>query len=249
MQRVAPRRSPRGSIPFARARIQLTRARALKSRSDIVPLPGRPGQCNTAEQRNPIEMKRERRTLAATWRRALRQRLVSPLLAGEHPPEYAARGVLVGLAVALTPTTGVQMPIVVALWIAAGRLWPQWTFPLWIALAWTWVSNVVTLPPLYYLYVVTGRVLLGRWDRLRGYEVFHDRLYADLSTDATWVESLWAFADKLLDNIGWPILVGSIPWTILGACIGYYWSLRLVRRYHQFRERRRARRKTSNRDS
>ena len=41
------------------------------------------------------------------WRRlqsVIRRRLIIPLFRSPHPPEYTARGVLIGLFVALTPT-------------------------------------------------------------------------------------------------------------------------------------------------
>ena len=31
---------------------------------------------------------------------------------------------------------------------------------------------MATAPPLYYLYIVTGRMMLGRWEDMQGYDVF-----------------------------------------------------------------------------
>ena len=50
-------------------------------------------------------------------RRMLRYRLLVPLLRAKHPPEYTARGVFIGLLVAMTPTVGVQMPICLVTWL------------------------------------------------------------------------------------------------------------------------------------
>ncbi len=51
-----------------------------------------------------------------------------------------------GLAVALTPTIGVQMPVVLLLWLGVRRLRPAWDFNLLVARAWTWLISVATMP-------------------------------------------------------------------------------------------------------
>jgi uncharacterized protein (DUF2062 family) len=172
-------------------------------------------------------------------RRLLLRRLVAPLLRGRHPPEYTARGTAVGLVVALTPTVGVQMPVVFLLWILARYLRPVWEFNLVVAIAWTWVTNVLTMAPVYYIFLVTGRILLGRWEKLRGFDVFQEKLSASLATDAGPVQTLWIYMANLFEQFGLPMWVGSVPWALLFGWIGYRWSLRLVIRIRTQREKRR----------
>jgi uncharacterized protein (DUF2062 family) len=174
------------------------------------------------------------------WR-LLHLKLVIPLRRSRHPPEYAARGVAVGLLVALTPTVGVQMPVVFLIWLAVRRLRPAWDFHLVIALAWTWVTNVATAPPLYYLYIVSGRMLTGRWDDLQGYERFARRLAETVPGDAGWVEAAWLYVLNLFQVFGVPMFVGCVPWMILGAWAGYVWSLGLLRSLAKARARRASR--------
>ena len=50
--------------------------------------------------------------------RMLRLRLVVPLLRARHDPEYTARGVFIGVAFGLTPTVGIQIPMVMVAWAA-----------------------------------------------------------------------------------------------------------------------------------
>ena len=45
------------------------------------------------------------------------RRLIIPLFRSPHPPEYTARGVFVGVLIALTPTVGVQMMIIPVIWL------------------------------------------------------------------------------------------------------------------------------------
>lgn len=181
-------------------------------------------------------------TPARQWRRLLRiarVRLVHPLLHGDHPPEYTARGVMFGLMVALTPTVGAQMPLVFLLWLMLKRLRPAWNFNLVVGMAWTWITNVVTVPPLYYLYIITGRVLLGHWDKLRDYGTFESRLTETLHPDASWLEAFWIFAVNLVEKFGIPLFVGSLPWVFLGSWLGYRWSLAFIVGFRRVRERRR----------
>ena len=162
------------------------------------------------------------------FRRLMLRRLVAPLMRGQHPPEYTARGTAVGLAIALTPTVGVQMPAVFLVWITVRYLRPAWDFNLVVAIAWTWLTNVFTMAPIYYVFLVTGRILLGRWDRLRGFDIFREKLSASLAVDAGPVETLWIYMVNLFEQFGLPMWVGSVPWALILGWIGYRWSLRLV---------------------
>lgn len=180
------------------------------------------------------------------WR-ILHLKLVIPLRRSRHPPEYTARGVAVGLLVALTPTVGVQMPIVFLVWLAMRKLRPAWDFHLVVALAWTWVTNVATAPPLYYLYIVSGRMLLGRWDDLQGYAQFSERLAQTLPTDAGWLEAAWLYVVNLFRVFGEPMFVGCVPWMVLGTWAGYVWSLGLLRGLARSRARRAAKRQARRR--
>ena len=165
-------------------------------------------------------------------------KLVVPLHRSKHPPEYTARGVFFGLLIALTPTVGIQMPIVFGIWLLVRRLRPSADFSLVVALAWTWVTNVATAPPLYYLYIVSGRIMLGHWDNLQGYDVFAERLAQTMPQDAGWLETAWLYVVNLFDIFGVPLFVGCLPWMVFGAWAGYVWSLGLLTRLRLARERR-----------
>lgn len=171
-------------------------------------------------------------------RRQLRYRLVIPILRGTHSPEYTARGVMFGLLAAMTPTVGIQMPIVFVIWCCVRVLRRSWDFNLVVGLAWTWVTNIVTVPPMYYGFLVTGRLLTGHWDALTGYDEFQQRLAMLLDADAAWYEAVWIYIQGIFEIWGVPMFVGSIPWAILTSWLGYRWSLRLVREFRLRRARR-----------
>jgi uncharacterized protein (DUF2062 family) len=171
------------------------------------------------------------------WR-LMRLRLIIPVLRSPDAADYTARGVFVGLLVALTPTVGIQMAIVAGIWGMVRLVRPAWNFNLVIGMLWTWLTNVFTVPPIYYVFLLTGEAMLGRWGESGGYAMFSERLVGLLETDATFLESLWVYVAGIFDAWGVPMLIGSIPWAIAGACLGYWWSLRLI---HRFRDRRRGR--------
>ncbi len=168
-------------------------------------------------------------------------RLVAPIVRGSHSPEYSARGVLFGMLVALTPTVGVQMPIVFVIWFVIRKLRPRWEFNLLVALAWTWVTNVVTVPPIYYIFYLTGRLMLGHSGPAQGYDSFSAMLEQTLATNAGWLETLWVYTVGLFERFGVPMFIGCVPWALLGSWVCYRWSLRFVMRVRASRARRRAR--------
>ena len=171
-------------------------------------------------------------------RRLLLHRLIAPLMRSRNPPQYTARGTAIGLAIAFTPTVGVQMPIALLLWLIIRYLRPAWDFNLLVAIAWTWVTNVFTMAPIYYGFLVTGRIMLGRWDRLRGFEVFEEKLGAALAVDAGPIETVWVYMVNLFEQFGLPMWVGSLPWALFLGWLGYRWSLRLVIDIRARREKR-----------
>ena len=164
---------------------------------------------------------------------ALKARLVSPILDGKHPPEHTARGVAVGLFIALTPTVGVQILIIAAIWAVVRAIKPQWDFNFIVASAWTFVTNVFTAAPIYYLFVQTGRIIMGRWDKLRDYDAYTTRFDKTELPDLAWYESMWRQMVEIFDVFGLPMIIGCLPWAIAGAWIGYVWSYRLISRHRE----------------
>jgi uncharacterized protein len=177
--------------------------------------------------------------------RLFRYRLVIPLLRGKNPPVHTARGVLVGLMCAMTPLVGVQMAMVAAVWAVQRTVAPEWRFNVVVAMGWTWITNIFTLPPIYYLFLVTGRLMLGRWEESLGFSAFSTKLEEILSIGGDGLTAAWAITVAMVDLWGLPMFLGCVPWAILSGWIGYAWSLRFVtRRREATRERLLRRRQT-----
>jgi len=170
--------------------------------------------------------------------RLLRYRLVIPILRGTGLPDYTARGVGIGVAVSLTPLVGIQMPIVAGLWSLVRLLRPSWTFNLVVALAWTWATNVFTVPIVYYVFLQTGNLMLGRWENLTAFGHFSERLDAILGLDVSGIMAVWVYLTAMLDEWGLPLFVGCVPWMVAGGWIGYRWSHIYIERFKVARRER-----------
>ncbi len=179
--------------------------------------------------------------------RKLRRRLIAPMFSSRKPPEYGARGVLFGIFFAFTPLVGVQIAILLGLWTLVRTLAPKYDFNLIVAIAWVWVTNVFTVPPIYFGFIVTGQMMLGRWDEPIGYGAYTSRLDATLAMHpaAEWYELIWLRMDSLLDAFGLPLFVGWIPWALILSIVGYYWSLKLIRQVRETRAKRRLKKRAA----
>ena len=173
--------------------------------------------------------------------RLLRYRILIPLKRSHHPPEYSAYGLMVGAVVALTPTVGVQMGIVVVIWLIARHLF-KWHFNVILGCAITWVTNYLTAPPIYYIFYVTGQLLMGRWDDLAGYYAFVELSRSFFAPPDLGILGLTEYYITIFVGWGVPMLIGCVPYSVAGGVLSYLWGLRFVIRYRHARELRKRRR-------
>ncbi|MDA0651957.1 MAG: DUF2062 domain-containing protein [Proteobacteria bacterium] len=206
---------------------------------------------NTSDNQNnaPRSNGRNGRNNRSWWDRLgrnIRYRLFIPLRRGIHPAEHSARGVAVGLAWGLTPTIGIQMPLAFFTWVIARYLF-KWNFSLILAVAWTWTTNFVTLVPCYFLFYVTGQIMLGRFDDLSGYKEFEKLLASMMVNDSAmgYLELIWAYTVAIYKAWGWPLVIGCLPWSFLGTWAGYVLSLRFITGHRANKAKRRAARLTA----
>jgi len=157
--------------------------------------------------------------------RLLRMKLIIPLLRSPHPPEYKARGVAVGLAWAMTPLVGIQMWAVFMTWLGAKKLF-KWTFSLPLGLAWTWVTNVFTMIPCYYIFYVTGQLM--RWDteNIGGYNKLSGIIRETFLSDLSFAQKWGLFLKLLVQDYGISMMIGCLPWLVGVSVAGYYLTLR-----------------------
>ena len=148
----------------------------------------------------------------------------------QQPPEFAARGAAIGMFAAFTPTIGIQITIIIGFWMAIRR---YWNFSLAISIACTFITNFATAFPIYYVFLVTGRIMQGAWDDLNGYDAFADRLSRMLPEDAGTWELIWVSFNNIMSTYGIAMVLGSLPWAISIGALTYFVVLRYGRMRRQ----------------
>ena len=169
--------------------------------------------------------------------RLFRLRLIVPIIRSPHPPEHSAKGVAIGTLWAMTPLVGIQMWLVSMTWLFYKKVLKS-SFSLPLGLAFTWITNVFTMVPVYYVFYVTGQMMMGHWDSISGYShlksIIHQPFMSDLSLKDEWV----LFFKLLLQDWGLAMLIGCIPWMIFGYWLGYRLALQFIKDYLALREKR-----------
>ncbi len=160
-------------------------------------------------------------------KRMMRYRLFVPLQRGWKLPQYTARGVAVGMFWAMTPLVGIQMPLTLVTWLLVHRLF-KWEFNLLVAFAWTWVSNVFTMLPMYYAFYLTGQVMLGRWDDLSGYNSFVAMWETAFAGDMSLLDTTVSLAGLIAREQGAAMMVGCLPHAAFFGWLSYRWSMRYL---------------------
>lgn len=148
--------------------------------------------------------------------------LVLPFVESSAPISHISWGAAIGIFVALTPTMGLQMYIVGMIWIVL-RTVIRFHFNLPIAVALVWISNPVTMVPLYYGFFVTGDLVLGiELAHTMNFEEFRQIFMAAESDPATTMaEALLSSFMLLFWKLGWPMLIGSLLWAAPLAVAAY----------------------------
>ena len=148
--------------------------------------------------------------------------LVRPFVESSAPITHISWGAALGMFVGMTPTVGLQMYSVTVIWTICRYLF-RVRFNLPIAVAMVWVTNPITVIPIYYAFLVTGNLSLGMdFTHSLAFDEFRDiflQAHAETATGPVgWVYGkmtllFWAF--------GWPMVVGSLIWAIPLSVLTY----------------------------
>ena len=183
-------------------------------------------------------MTSEKRSFFKRMIRLLNLKLIVPLKRSPHPPEYTARGVMVGLLWAMTPLVGIQMTTVFLTWVACKKLF-KWDFSLPVALAYTWVTNVFTMWPVYYVFYATGKIMMGNFD-IGAFSAFAEVGRQAFSADVSFWDipkALLLFAGLLMKDWGLAMAIGCLPWAVISGILGYKLSLKWLRRRQAMKDK------------
>ena len=144
----------------------------------------------------------------SSWLSYMHKKVIVPMRRSHKNPTYLVRSNAIGMGLAFAPFPG-QVPVVLALWILLRR--SKYRFSLAISVAWTFISNVFTNLPLFYLYYLTGAFF--RQDNV----AFS---YAELKE---------LFANGIFQaagQMGMNILYGSLFYMLIFGALGYYLGMR-----------------------
>ncbi|MFQ5734439.1 MAG: DUF2062 domain-containing protein [Planctomycetaceae bacterium] len=132
-----------------------------------------------------------------------------------------AMGTTVGMFIGMTPTVGIQMIIVVIVAFCTKRVFQ---FNRVAALITVYISNPVTMVPIYYMDYKVGTILFGG-DKTA--EDFHRILKYD--GFAGW----WETIVELFVGIGLPLIVGSLVVAAVCSAVTYPGMRWMLKRFHR----------------
>ena len=147
---------------------------------------------------------------------------VLKILHADDPPHTLALGIAVGMFVTFLPLIGFQMMVsfFLAWLLKANKV---------VGVPLVWISNPVTMIPIYYPCYALGCRILGigadDWDHINGdWEV----LRADLS--ARWIDKVQFWWNIVVDSLA-PLTVGCLLVASVAGVLSYYISLFSIRQY------------------
>ncbi|MBF0622403.1 MAG: DUF2062 domain-containing protein [Magnetococcales bacterium] len=168
-----------------------------------------------------------------SFMRLLYLRLIVPIRRYRNEPVPVARGVFWGLLLGMTPTVGIQMYLIFVVWWITRTLF-NYNFNLIIAIAWSWLSNPLTMVPLYYMFYMTGIPIaegMGWADNvpsLLEFDSFSVYFQAMLEIQGdTWWQQTGNFLAEFWRSLGLMILVGCLPYSLGLSWLGYSMTMKM----------------------
>jgi len=172
--------------------------------------------------------------LLLTVKQKFRQHIIIPLTESYSPVREAALGCAVGMFLGMTPTVGIQMWMVFMAWVFAKYVFRA-RFDLMIGTAMVWLSNPITVGPLYYGFLVTGAWffhLMGLGEVTMTYTAFNEKLGAITGDPVmSTIDKFLAGVRFLIVDLGYPMVIGSLFWAVPLSIASYFVTARYLRAY------------------
>lgn len=159
------------------------------------------------------------------------ERLIRPIRDSHAPSGELALGTAVGLFWALTPLVGVQMLLTTATW-ALFKGTKRLRFNLAVALAWVWITNPVTMPIFYYTFYMVGYYVFLLFDpalQIISFHLFETTIHQ--ANEMNMWDGVMHWVRFILNDLGWPMVVGSAFTAIPIAVFSFPLSRRGINRY------------------
>ena len=149
--------------------------------------------------------------------------LLRYILLIEDTPHSIALGTAVGMFIGMTPTVGIQMIIVI---IFAFLVKPLFTFNRMAALITVYISNPVTMVPIYYMNYKVATVFYHG-----DYTIEDFRKILQYEDFSGW----WRTIVELFVGIGVPLVIGTFIVATLCAAVTYPTMRWLLKKFHRRR--------------
>jgi uncharacterized protein (DUF2062 family) len=166
-------------------------------------------------------MKRHLRLRLQRLKRQVRHFVFHSILHADDPPHRLALGIAIGVFTTFTPTVGLQMMIVVFLaWLlGANKV---------VGIPLVWITNPVTIVPIFYSCYRVGQMVLGHQDvGLHWWAKLSER-------PEQWWPRVHFYWDRFME-IALPLWVGSLSIALLLGYISYYISYYAISGYRMRR--------------
>jgi hypothetical protein len=163
--------------------------------------------------------------------------LILPFMETHDPLPEVARGAAIGIFLGLTPLVGVQMYMTGITWLICRYVF-RFHFNATVSVAMVWVTNPVTTPPIYYLFLITGQLIQS----LLGYVVIPITYAAFLyqlelltgGAELGFFGYIYYATRVLLENYGWPLVMGSMIYAIPFSLLSHPATLIFLGKYRRF---------------
>ena len=139
----------------------------------------------------------------------------------DDTPHSIALGTAVGMFIGMTPTVGIQMILVMIFALLTSRLFQ---FNRVAALLTVYISNPLTVVPIYWIDYKVGALLVGG-----DFSLEDLRAVLDYEGLAGW----WQTIKTLFIEVGEPLILGSLVVGTLAAVVTYPTILWLLRRFRR----------------
>ncbi len=147
------------------------------------------------------------------FRNKIYENLIRPIITSKAPVHETALGTAIGVFVGLTPTVGIQMWIVLMIWLFC-RYVLRFRFELVIGTALVWISNPFTMLFLYYGFWVTGDgffSLIGVSTAELSYAAFQLQFSQIVNNPGSgYIKASIECTKFLVYDLGYPLMLGSL---------------------------------------
>ena len=163
--------------------------------------------------------------------------LLRGILMLEDTPHSIALGTSIGMAIGLTPTVGIQMILVMCTAWLTRKLFH---FNRVAALITVYISNPITVVPIYYFLYWIGHLLVGG-------DVQREQFTQLLEYDG--FQGWWDAITGLFVDIGAPLILGTCIVAPIGGLLTYPLMRRMLNSFHRMRSKTRPASQTAETDS